>query len=228
MRAVYFLVVFLSFLSSVNSYAANENPDTKSLFRMDRVTCIENNDPNTFDTDFCASLGWFNDEADFLSRIQKCENQDPLGRTTVLEYLKTLNCESTYLKNFKTIIEKDGGEVKGFTVNAPSKLILDTNNIIAVKDLLRDEMKKLYVQGKNTGFKELKEFVVVLNQLDDNGNTFLDNLVLHYNDDLAKEVFGVENIRSGMIRFFCGKGVVFADSKNRSVYNCEANPKFAH
>ena len=201
--------------------------DTNSLFRMERVTCIENDDPGTYDRVFCASLAWFSGEEDFQGRIEKCKKLDPKGRTTIGEYLNSLNCESRYIEDLKNKLRRDGYNIQGRTVTGLSAVFLDSDDVMGASNLFHDTIRTYRKMGKENGYRELKEFATVLNRKDDNGHTFLDNIMMRYNEKFVENVgLGVENVRARIIRVACKIGGTFSKPEHTQRFNCVSDSKY--
>ncbi len=200
------------------------NVSDRPAFRMERIKCIENDDPRTFDRNFCSSIGWFVDKEDFLARIEKCKEVDPKGRKTILDFFKTLDCESRYIEEFHLFFVPNNGR----TTSTPTTILFDSDRVIETSDFLRNIMKEYRDMGKDNGYKELKEFVSVLNRQDDNGKTFLDNVLCRFRDKMCEEDERFENIRIRLIKNMCKVGGKFSDPKDMQRFNCNADTKYTN
>lgn len=205
-----------------------KNSDKESFFRMTKVACTQDGKPESFDRLFCASISWFVDEHDFEARIKKCEMFDPKGRTTIGEYLRTLNCESRYIDELQHKLKRDGYDIKGRTVTGLSTLFLDSDNVMGTARTFHDTVRTYRKMGKENGYKELKEFATVLNRKDDNGHTFLDNIMMRYNDPFVENVgLGIDNVRAQLIKIACKIGGEFSNPEHTKRFNCVSDPKYA-
>lgn len=192
-----------------------------SEFSMERIACIDENDLATFDRNWCASLTSFADAEDFFTRLNKCEAIDPKKRTTSLEMLTSLQCDSFYLDKFKSSLKRQGYPIRGTTVSAPTVLILDSNNITGTTGFLINLIRDYRERGKGKGYPELKALAATLNRQDDNGYTFLDNVVLRFNDEFIEKIgLGFGNIRKRLITVSCKIGGRFTSAENMQKFSC--------
>ncbi|WP_226550794.1 hypothetical protein [Celeribacter naphthalenivorans] len=194
-----------------------------NLFRMDRVACIEDNDPATFDRNWCVSSAWFNSDLDFFARLEKCAPVDPRGRSAALEMFETLNCDSTSLDELSRFFggtDDDAGQQAGLA----TAIVHDSEKIGEPFQFMRNMARGYYERGKGDGFQELTRFVAVLNRRGENGYAYLDNVAAAI-DMYDGEVLGYDNLATQHMRMMCGLGVTFAQSDYAARYPCARNPK---
>ena len=227
-------IVFLGILyphsvrSDQDCVTCGIQPDPTDSFRTENIlgghlpgltgiNCYESDNGYTFEEGFC--MAYFNVEAreDFEAWIDKCKDTDPRGRSSIIEYMDTISCDSQLIKSFAVKYPNAGITESLIPLN--QFMVYQDTDVAKVVDFFRHLMKSYRDEGKGRGYPELKQFVAVLNKPDPNGMTFLDNVLLRWDDEFCEEVM-FKNQRDRMIRNLCKVGARFSPSTNVDGITC--------
>lgn len=195
---------------------SNEGDGTRRI-GLDGIKCYKSGRGYSFDEGFC--MAYFNVEGreDFERWINRCEHTDPQARSTIIEYMKTLKCDSEMIKS--VAVKYPGAGIKESLIPLNQFMIYQDQDVAKVADFFRILMKSYRDEGKGRGYPELKEFVAVLNELDPNGMTFLDNVLLRWDEHFSEAVI-FTNQRNRMIRNLCRVGARFSPSTEIGELKC--------
>lgn len=182
-----------------------------------QLKCYEQGLPYSFDEGFCMAYYVVEGQEDFEDWIQQCQHTDPQNRSTIIEYMDTIKCESELIRSV-AVKYPDAGIAESL-IPLNQYMIYQDTDVAKVADFFRHLMKSFRDEGKGRGYPELKAFVGTLNKLDPNGMTFLDNVLLRYDDEFNEEVM-FEHQRNRMIRNLCRVGARFSPSTNIDGLRC--------
>ena len=191
----------------------------------DVISCT---DPvSSFDRIVCDAAHFSKTYQDLQRWIHKCKSHDPKKRSTLLEYYKTIECESIVFD------ASDKRDPPFATHSAPlaSYQMWENKAFSSILDFFSQLKRSYYKEDKKNNDKSythLRNFAKVLNKPDRNGLSFLDHVVLSYSDkDCARAGLGADNLRNNLIRQLCVVGVSFALKENKEKYPCQSKPKYA-
>ncbi len=187
---------------------------------MSGVKC----DKEDFTVNFCGAFDNTQEIADVQEWIGRCKHLDAQGRTTLLELLDTMNCESDMIRSVANSVDGLDPETINTNIPAGSFLLYDSSDVFAIVRFYKSLVRHYYNMGKDSGLTELKEFARVLNEKDDNNFTFLDNVLVRWNDNYTDSV-GFRNPRDQMIKALCNVGATFSSAENNTRFECEINPR---
>lgn len=118
----------------------------------------------------------------------------------------------------------DNPELYHSEIPALSFLLYDSSDVGSIIDFNKSLVRYYYHMGEDTGLTELREFSRILNERDANNLTFLDNVLVRWNDDYTDSV-GFRKPRDQMITALCNIGAVFSSDEYNTRFECEINPR---
>ncbi len=194
---------------------------------MERINCTSAYGLN-FEQNFCLTYLNVKDHEDFKSWINKCKDQDPKKRKTMLDFYSSITCEADNM----SITDRLDGKKDFNTYEIPmgSFLIWDKVAGVEVVDYYKKLLRYYRDISKDNNFKEMREFAAIMNRPDANGYSFLDHVALKWNDDYCEDIgLNFQNVREALIRNMCVVGMKFNQKDHQSKYQgiCKSNPKYA-
>lgn len=106
---------------------------------------------------------------------------------------------------------------------------MDSDNVMRTTGLILSQIRHYRRLGKNNGYPELKEFAAAMNRLDENGHSFLDNVMMRFNDEFVENVgIGLDNVRKSLIIVSCKIGGKFTNPEHTKRFNCKGDPKYTN
>lgn len=181
----------------------------------------------SFDRIACDAAQYSETDKDFQGWINKCKKYDPKKRSTILEYYKSISCDSV---TFKTS-DLGVNQFHKYVTPLASYSLWENSGFTDTIEYFEQLRKYYWIEDKKNGDKNythLREFAKVLRKPDANGLSFLDHVVLHWDDeDCARAGLGARTARDRLIKKMCSIGVTFANPEYKKKYPCKSRPKYA-
>ncbi|MBU2866837.1 hypothetical protein [Pacificibacter marinus] len=177
-----------------------------------------------FKVNFCGAFDNTQEISDVREWIGRCKHQDPYGRSTILELLDTMTCHSDMLWSIANNIDNPNPNLSHYEIPALSFLLYDSSDVGSIMDFNKSLVRHYYYMGEDSGLTELREFSRILNERDANNLTFLDNVLVRWNDNYTDSV-GFRKPRDQMIKALCNVGATFSSAEYNTRFECEINPR---